>query len=101
MEIFIAEMMGTMFLILLGDGVVANILLKKTDGNGGGIIAITDGWGFAVFVAVVVANSLGSNGQVNPATVIGGWIHGTYNTSELLPYIGGEFVGAMLGAFLG
>lgn len=100
MEIFIAEMMGTMFLIFLGDGVVANVLLKKTGGHGGGIIAITAGWGFAVFVAVVVANSLGSNGEVNPATVIGGWIHGTYTTAELLPYIGGEFVGAMLGAFL-
>ncbi len=100
MEIFIAEMMGTMFLILLGDGVVANMLLKKTGGHGGGIISITAGWGFAVFVAAVVANSLGSNGEVNPATVIGGWIHGTYTTADLLPYIGGEITGAMLGAFL-
>lgn len=44
-NIFIAELMGTMFLILLGNGVVANVLLKKTGGHGGGIIAITAAWG--------------------------------------------------------
>lgn len=98
--IFIAEMMGTMFLILLGNGVVANILLKKTGGNGGGIISITAAWGFAVFAGGLVAVNLGSAGELNPATVIAGWINGAYTTSQLLPYIGGELTGAMLGAFL-
>lgn len=100
MNLFIAEMMGTMFLILLGNGVVANILLKNTGGNGGGIIAITAGWGFAVFVGVTVATNLGSAGELNPATVIAGWVNGAFKTAELIPYIAGEFTGAMLGAFL-
>lgn len=99
-NLFIAEMMGTMFLILLGNGVVANILLKNTGGNGGGIIAITAAWGFAVFVGLTVATNLGSTGELNPATVIAGWANGFYKTEQLLPYIAGEFVGAMLGAFL-
>jgi glycerol uptake facilitator protein len=100
LNIFIAELMGTMFLILLGNGVVANVLLKKTGGHGGGIIAITAAWGFAVFVGATVANSLGSAGELNPATVIAGWVNGAYKTEELFPYISGELIGAMLGAGL-
>ena len=95
-----AEFMGTMFLILLGNGVVANVVLNKTGGNGGGIISITAAWGFAVFVGGLVAVNLGSAGELNPATVLAGWYNGAYKTSDLLPYIGGEMLGAMTGAFL-
>jgi len=98
--IFIAEMMGTMFLVLMGNGVVANILLKNTGGHGGGIISITAGWGFAVCIGVLVATKLGSVGELNPATAIAGWVNGAYNTTELFMYISGELIGAMLGAFL-
>ena len=52
---FFAELIGTMILILLGNGVVANVVLKRTKGNGTGWMVITTGWGLAVFAAVVVA----------------------------------------------
>jgi glycerol uptake facilitator protein len=55
---FVAEIIGTMLLILLGNGVVANVVLKKTKGNSSGWIVITAGWAFAVFVAVTVADQL-------------------------------------------
>ena len=54
MDLLMAELFGTMILILLGDGVVANVVLSKNKGEGGGWIVITAGWGFAVAVAVYV-----------------------------------------------
>ena len=98
--IFIAEMMGTMFLILMGNGVVANILLKNTGGHGGGILAITAAWGFAVFIGLLVATNLGSAGELNPATAIASWANGKYTLYESAMYISGELIGAILGAFL-
>ncbi|MFX6246356.1 aquaporin, partial [Acinetobacter baumannii] len=67
---FIAEVVGTALLITFGNGVVANVVLSKTKGNGGGLIAITFGWAIAVFIGVFAAS--GSSGaHLNPAVTIG------------------------------
>ncbi|MDQ2753499.1 MAG: aquaporin, partial [Bacteroidota bacterium] len=66
---FISELVGTAVLITLGDGVVANVVLLKTKGNSGGLIAITVGWAMAVFTGVFIA-SKGSGAHLNPAVTI-------------------------------
>ncbi len=98
MSIFIAELMGTMILILLGNGVVANVVLKGTKGNNSGWIVITAAWAFAVFCGVVVASHLGSGAHLNPAVTIALAIRD--HSVPVVPYLCGEFAGAMLGAFL-
>ncbi|MCB0198390.1 MAG: aquaporin, partial [Anaerolineae bacterium] len=70
MDIFMAELFGTMILILLGDGVVANVVLSKNKGEGGGWIVITAGWGFAVAMAVYVTGWV-SGAHLNPAVTVG------------------------------
>jgi glycerol uptake facilitator protein len=81
-----AEFIGTMLLILLGDGVVANVLLKDTKGNNGGLIVITTAWGLAVFVGVVVAAPY-SGAHLNPAVTIGLALAGKFAWANVLPYI--------------
>ncbi len=100
MTYFIAELMGTLFLILLGNGVVANVVLKDTKGNNGGWMVITSGWAFAVFIGVVVANQLGSGAHLNPAVTVGFLVKGDLDVNLALPYISGQMLGAMIGAFL-
>lgn len=99
-NIFIAELFGTLILILLGNGVVANVLLQKTKGNGSGLIVITAGWAFAVFSGAAVALNLGSAAHLNPAVSIATFIGNGITSTELISYLGGEFLGAMAGAFL-
>ena len=70
-NILIAETIGTMLLILLGDGVVANVLLGKTKGNNSGWIVITWAWAMAVFVGAYAAVALGSGAHLNPAVTVG------------------------------
>ncbi len=96
---FIAELIGTMLLILLGDGVVANVVLKDTKGNNSGWIVITTAWGLAVFVGVVVAGPY-SGAHLNPALTLGLAIAGKFAWSSVPAYIAAQFLGAMLGAFL-
>lgn len=98
-SIFIAETIGTMLLILLGNGVVANVVLDGTKGNNSGWIVITTAWAFAVFVAVVVAGPY-SGAHLNPAVTIGLAVAGKTAWHLVPTYIAGELVGAMLGAFL-
>lgn len=100
MQIIIAEILGTMLLILLGDGVVANVLLGKTKGNSSGWIVITTAWAMAVFVGAYSAVALGSGAHLNPAVTIGLAIKGATPWSEVPLYLIGEFVGAFLGAVL-
>lgn len=100
MKILLAEMMGTMFLILMGNGVVANAILADTKGNNGGWIVITTGWAFGVFIGVVVANQLGSAAHLNPAVTLSMLIKGEITMTALLPYLSGQLIGAMLGALL-
>lgn len=95
MNIFLQETTGTMLLILLGNGVVANVVLDKTKGNNSGWIVITLGWAMAVFVA---AAAIG--GHLNPAVTVAFMVNGTTPLMEGLLRISGEILGAMLGATL-
>jgi len=94
---FIAELMGTAILIILGDGVVANVILHKTKGNNGGLISITFGWAIGVFVAVYAAASV-SGAHLNPAVTIALAAIGKFDWALVPTYIAAQMLGAMLGA---
>lgn len=94
---FIAEIIGTALLILLGGGVVANVVLKKTIGNNGGWIVITAGWALAVYVAVVVTAPY-SGAHINPAVTIALAVAGKFPWESVPTYIIAQFLGAMLGS---
>lgn len=96
---FIAEIIGTMLLILLGNGVVANVVLKDTKGNNSGWIVITTAWALAVFVGVTVAGPV-SGAHLNPAVTLGLAIAGKFSWNLVPSYIAAQMIGAMLGAFL-
>ncbi|SDQ69737.1 glycerol uptake facilitator protein [Chryseobacterium soldanellicola] len=96
---FIAEVIGTMLLILLGNGVVANVVLKGTKGNNSGWIVITTAWALAVFVGVQVAGPI-SGAHLNPAVTIGLAIAGKFSWDQVPLYIAAQMTGAALGAFL-
>jgi glycerol uptake facilitator protein len=96
---FIGELIGTTLLIVLGDGVVANVVLSKTKGYSGGLIAITFGWSMAVFVGVYVS-AASSGAHLNPAVTIALAYAGKFEWGNVLLYIVAQFIGAMLGAFL-
>ena len=96
---FIAEILGTMVMILLGNGVVANVNLKGTNGNSSGWIVITTAWAFAVFVGVTIAGPV-SGAHLNPVVTLGLALIGKFRWSLVPTYILGEMIGAMLGAFL-
>ncbi|MEO1049806.1 MAG: MIP/aquaporin family protein [Bacteroidota bacterium] len=98
-SIFIAELIGTMLLILLGNGVVANVVLNETKGQDSGWVVITLAWGFAVFVGVAVAGPY-SGAHMNPAVTIGLAVAEATSWSDVPLYISGQMVGAALGAFL-
>jgi glycerol uptake facilitator protein len=96
---FIAELTGTAVLILLGDGVVANVVLNKTYGNNSGLIVIAFGWAIAVFAGVFI--SAGSSGaHLNPAITIGLAALGKFDWALVPTYIAAQLLGAMIGAFL-
>ena len=95
---FLSELVGTGMLLLLGGGVVANVILKGTKGNGGGTLMINWGWGLAVFAGVLV--SAYSGAQLNPAVSIGLLIAGQITFTHFLVAIAAQLVGAFLGAVL-
>jgi len=95
----IAEIVGTMLLILLGDGVVAGVLLAKSKSNSAGWIVITAAWAFAVFVGVVVAGPI-SGAHLNPAVTVGLAVNGNITWGQVPEYIIAEMIGAMIGATL-
>lgn len=99
MNIFIAECIGTMLLILLGNGVVANVVLKKTLGSNAGWVVITLGWAMAVYTGVLVS-SANSGAHLNPAVSVAMLYLGRINMDQALSYIPGQMVGAMLGSLL-
>jgi glycerol uptake facilitator protein len=96
---FLGEFFGTLTLILLGNGVVAGCLLKKSIAEGSGWLVITTAWGFAVTFGVIVALVLGSGGHLNPAITIGVGI-ATGDWSQAPTYIAAQFAGAIVGATL-
>ena len=97
MNIFTGELIGTFFLILLGNGVVANVILSKTKGHGSGWIVITFGWAMAVFVGVFVA-SKASGAHLNPAVTLALSVIKKIPWNVVPEYLAGQMVGAMLGS---
>ncbi|AFJ43130.1 MIP/aquaporin family protein [Francisella orientalis] len=99
LEACIAEVIGTMLLILLGNGVVAGVVLNKTKSHNGGWIVITLAWGLAVFIGVLVAGSI-SGAHMNPAVTIALTLSGKFSWVWVAPYIVSQIIGAMLGQLL-
>lgn len=105
-DVFISETLGTAILLLLGAGVVANAILPKTKGNGGGWLLINFGWGLAVFAGVYAAYKSGAH--LNFAVTVGLLANGAEefapgveaNLGNAMVYLGGEMLGAFLGAVL-
>lgn len=96
MDIYLGEILGTFLLILLGNGVVANAVLNKTKGNGGGWIVITWGWGMGVFVAVFVTGAI-SGAHINPAVTLGLALSGQFSWALVPGYILAQMIGGFLG----
>jgi glycerol uptake facilitator protein len=94
-----AETIGTAILILLGDGVVAAVLLAKSKAQNSGWIVITFGWGIGVMAAVYAVGQF-SGAHINPAVTVGLWINGNIDGGDVPNYFIGQFLGAMIGAFL-
>ena len=100
MSPFIGEFIGTALLIIMGAGVVANVVLSKTKGQNSGWIVITFGWAMAVFLGVYASNKLGGSGHLNPAVSIGLAVFGDFDVSLLGIYLLAQFTGAFSGAFI-
>src|SRR5262245_59295170 len=94
-----AEFIGTTLLVLLGNGVVANVLLPKTKGNGGGWIVIAFGWGMAVFVAVWCIHGI-TGAHINPAVTIGFAAAGKFPWADVPGYIAAQMLGGIVGGAL-
>ncbi|MEM5563506.1 MIP/aquaporin family protein [Psychroserpens sp. AS72] len=94
---FIAEIIGTAILILLGGGVVANVVLNKTIGNNSGWIVITTGWALAVYVAVVIAGPH-SGAHINPAVTVALAVAGKFAWAKVPLYVLAQMFGAMIGS---
>jgi len=96
---FLAEFFGTMILILLGGGVVANVVLKGTKGNSSGWIVISTAWALAVFTGVVIAGPY-SGAHLNPAVTLAMFLSTDLAFAEALSYVAAQFLGAMIGSSL-
>lgn len=95
---FVSELVGTAMLLLLGGGVVANVILAKSKGFGGGTLMINWGWGLAVFAGVLVSSYSGA--QLNPAVSIALLIAGKIGVAQFFVAIAAQLVGAFIGAVL-
>jgi len=98
MNEIIAEIIGTFLLVLLGNGVVANVVLTDTKGHGSGWIVISLGWGLGVFVGVAVAGPV-SGAHINPAVTLGLATAGLFPWLKVAPFILAQMFGAAAGAF--
>nr|WP_226806959.1 MIP/aquaporin family protein [Candidatus Vallotia cooleyia] len=99
MNALISEFIGTSILILLGDGVVANVMLRGTKGQNSGLIVPTVGWAMAVFVGVICSASY-SGAHLNPAVSVALAVSGKLAWAKVLPYCAAQMLGGMFGAFL-
>ena len=97
---FMGEFFGTMVLVLLGDGVVAGVLLGRSKAQNAGWLTITFGWGLAVMAGVFTARAIGAPGFINPVGPIAGALTGALPVDRLPALLGGEFLGAFAGAVL-
>lgn len=98
-QAYLAEFIGTAILILLGNGVVANVVLDRTKGHGSGWIVISFGWGMGVFVGVWCVGAI-SGAHLNPAVSVGLAAAGEFDWDQVLPYITAQMLGAIVGAVL-
>ena len=96
---FLAELIGTAIIIIIGNGVVANVVLPETKGNSGGLASIILGWTFAVFIAVYMTSGT-SGAHLNPAVTIALATAGKFSWALVPTYILAQFLGGMLGAFV-
>lgn len=99
LDVYVAEFIGTMLLIIFGDGAVATAVLKKSKGGNGGWITITAGWGLGVAIAVYVTGWI-SGGHINPAVTIAQASTGMFSWSLVPGYILAQIAGAFVGAVL-
>ena len=99
MSAFFAEFLGTAILIILGDGVVANVVLQRTKGNNSGWIVITTGWAFAVTIAVYCVNSI-SGAHLNPAVTLALASIGTFPWAKVPAYIVAQILGGFVGGII-
>jgi len=99
MNPFLAEFLGTMILILLGNGVVANVVLTNTKGNNGGWIVITFGWAIAVFTGVYMVSGV-SGAHLNPVVTLALAVLGKFAWVNVPMYVVAQFLGAMSGTTL-
>ena len=96
----LGEFLGTMILVLLGDGVVAGVLLKRSKGEASGWLVITTGWAFAVMAGVFVAIACGSSdAHLNPAVTLGFAVRSA-SFAKFAPYLAAQLLGAIAGAAL-
>jgi len=99
MEAYLGEFFGTMLLIILGDGVVAGVLLRNSKAENSGWIVITFGWGMAVAVAIYCVSKF-SGGHINPAFTLGAAVVGALDWALVPGYIIAQFLGAFVGAVI-
>ncbi len=100
MNPFLGEFIGTALLIIMGCGVVANVLLSNTKGQNSGWIVITFGWAMAVFLGVYASNALGGSGHLNPAVTIALAVASDFDSSLVGTYVAAQFAGAFTGAII-
>jgi glycerol uptake facilitator protein len=97
---FFGEFMGTLVMILLGNGVVAGVLLKRSKAENGGWMVITTGWAFAVLCGIFTANLCGSkDAHLNPAITLA-FAFQSHDFGKILPYVAAQIIGAFVGALL-
>lgn len=99
MIVWLAELIGTAILVLLGNGVVANVVLDRTKGHGAGWIVITAGWAFAVYSAVVCVGEV-SGAHLNPAVTVGLAAAGKFAWDQVPLFISAQMAGGFVGAVL-
>lgn len=100
MEGFIGELFGTMMLVILGDGVVGNVVLSRSKAQNSGWMVICSGWAFAVMVGVFLALALGSPAHINPAVTIAMAVAGKFPWTQVPMFIIAQTIGAFIAAII-
>jgi glycerol uptake facilitator protein len=99
LKVYLAEMVGTMIMMILGDGVVANVLLHKSKGQGSGWMVITTAWGLAVMIAIFCVGRI-SGAHLNPAVTVSMAAIGSFSWSLVPGYILAQIIGAFFGSIV-